>query len=88
LIDGKPGSRNSGDELPSLQNDAGVLLLINDENRDQQFYLPSLRSDETPWSVWVDTATATGESRFEQRSWLPHTLFPVEAKSVVLLVHG
>jgi isoamylase len=88
LIDGKPESAYTTDEASALQNDSGVLLLINDEGTDQQFYLPALRHDETPWKVWVDTATPTGESRFEQQSWLPHTLFPVEAKSVVLLVHG
>jgi hypothetical protein len=59
--------------------------MINDQPNDEQFYLPTHRSDQTPWEVLLDTASPNGSPRFEQVEWMPHTLFPIQAKSVVVL---
>jgi isoamylase len=70
------------------RNHSSILLLVNDEATDQSFYLPSHRQQDVPWRVLMDTATPTGVPREADQVWQPHSLFPVEAKSMVLLAHG
>jgi glycogen operon protein len=82
LIDGKANRKFCEDPNADFSS---VLLLINDQPTDQQFYLPTHRSDQTPWEVLIDTASANGAPRFEQVEWMPHTLFPILAKSMVVL---
>ncbi len=82
LIDGKANRKYCDDPTADFSS---VLIVINDEAQDKQFYLPTHRSKDTPWVVLLDTASPNGQPRFEQVEWMPHTLFPVEAKSVVVL---
>jgi len=80
------GQANTGVERLNHNDVAqSVLILINDQAEDVQFYLPSHHDQSVSWQVLVDTASNTGQCRFDQDRWSPHSLFPLEGKSVVVL---
>jgi glycogen operon protein len=82
LIDGVANRKFCDDTEADFSS---VLILINDQVTDESFYLPIHRSDKTPWTILLDTASPQGNPRSQQLNYLPCTLFPLEAKSMVVL---